>query len=389
LAFGGIVLHRLRKNEKRQGKSLGMKFIALDVKVGDSFILKEDGNNFVVDGGKDKNTIVPKLVENNNIVDIDVVICSHYDSDHLNGIIGIINSNRINIRELWLPDIFGDIALTLTQHPEFVLDLFKTDKPLEIETGITLENYTEKQEAIEQNDIDEPENISDISFLGYLWDKLERLCLYPLFPLSTVNAKHIITILKILELAIYAKYSGARIRWLKYEERLIESQVSEHYELYALNSCEKSLQVYKRGIFYYALYVLSQINRESLVFQFEKKGLPNVLFTADSDLDFCELDGIYLPNNSIITAPHHGSYANIYVYKILQGSDLIYVRSDQVTSKRPCEEYISLRNKYCTVCNTAAKRQQVTLEYNRNIKQWIPVNTSHCTCQLDKHRHLP
>jgi len=358
-----------------------MKFIALDVKVGDSFVLREGCNNFVIDGGKNRNTIVKKLLKN-NIVDIDVVICSHYDNDHLNGIIGMINSNKINIKELWLPDIFGDIAFTLSHNPEFAFELLYEDIPnMQSEKEITLENYLENQESIDQNDIKEQVNIFDISVLEYLWEKLNRFCSCRLFPFYAVNIKYIVNIQKIISLVIHATYSGVHIRWLKYKGTPTKDQISKHYELYALNSCEKNLQVYKRDKFYLALYVLSKINKESLVFQFEKTGLPNVLFTADSDLGFCGKQCIQLNDNSIVTAPHHGSSANSCVYHIVQGNKLIYVRSDQVTNKRPCKEYISLPVKYCTVCNTDTHKQQVTLEYNQNTQLWVPVNTTYCSCQ--------
>jgi beta-lactamase superfamily II metal-dependent hydrolase len=122
-----------------------MRFIALDVKVGDSFILQESCNNFVVDGGKNKTDIIPKLL-NNQIKAINVVICTHYDDDHLNGIIGIIKCSKIHISELWLPDIFGDIVFTLSHHPEFALALLSENIPLEKQEAITLENYLDKQE---------------------------------------------------------------------------------------------------------------------------------------------------------------------------------------------------------------------------------------------------
>jgi len=358
-----------------------MKFIALDVNVGDSFVLKEGCNNFVIDGGKNRNTIVKKLLKN-NIVDIDVVICSHYDNDHLNGIIGITNSNKINIKELWLPDIFGDIAFTLSRNPEFALELLNGDSPnIQSKKEPTLENYLENQETIEQNDINEQVNIFDISVLEYLWDKLNSFCSCPLLGLSVVNIKNIVNIQKIISLVIHATCSGAHIRWLKYKETLTKKRISRDYELIALNSYEKKLQVYIKDIFYLALNVLSKINKESLVFQFEKTGLPNVLFTADSDLGFCGGKDIPLNNNSIVTAPHHGSSANSCVYQIVQGNNLIYVRSDQFTNKRPCKEYISLPVKYCTVCNTVKHKQQVTLEYDQNTQLWDTVNTVCCSCQ--------
>jgi hypothetical protein len=358
-----------------------MKFIALDVNVGDSFVLEEGCNKYIVDGGKNKNTIVSKL-KKNGIVDINVVICSHYDNDHLNGIIGMFNSNKINIKELWLPDIFGDIAFTLSRNPEFALELLYGDIPnIQSEKETTLENYLEKQETIEQNDINEQVYIFDISVLEYIWEKMNRFCSCRLFKFSADNIKYIVNIQKIMSLVIHATYSGVHIRWLKYKGTLTKKRISRYYELYALNSCEKNLQVYKRNNFYLALYVLSKINKESLVFQFEKAGLPNVLFTADSDLGFCREEYIQLRDNSIVTASHHGSSANSCVYQIVQGNNLTYVRSDQITNKRPCKEYISLPVKYCTVCNTITPKQQVTLEYDQNTQLWVPVNTKHCSCQ--------
>ncbi|MDR2597686.1 MAG: hypothetical protein LBC76_10260 [Treponema sp.] len=358
-----------------------MEFIALDVNVGDSFVLREGDNNFVIDGGKNKNTIAKKLLKN-NIVDIDVAICSHYDNDHLNGIIGMINSNKINIKELWLPDIFGDIAFTLSRNPEFAFELLKRDRlSIQSEKELTLENYLENQETIEQNDMNGQVNIFDISVLEYLWDKLNRLSSCPLFEFNADNIKYIVNIQKIISLVIHATYSGSHIRWLKYKGTLTKKRISRYYDLFALNSYEKNLQVYVKDIFYHALYVLSKINKESLVFQFEKTGLPNVLFTADSDLGFCGKQYIQLNNNSVVTAPHHGSSANSCVYQIVQGNNLIYVRSDQVTNKRPCKEYISLPVKYCTVCNTDNHKQQVTLEYDQNKQLWVSVNTTYCSCQ--------
>lgn len=335
---------------------------------------------FVVDGGNNKNDIVLKLRK--QTANIDVVICTHYDSDHFNGIIGIIKSNKFHIKELWLPDILGDIVFTLYHHPEYAIELLSMNKTEE-ESQITLENFiaerSKETNKKEQNDIGERINIS---FLEYLHELLQcRFCLFP-YSKAIANIKCIVVLKKILHLIIYAIYSGTHIRWLEYKAHRTKERISNNYNLYALNSSETNMQAYhQQHLFYLALYVLSKENKESLVFQFEKENLPNVLFTADSDLGFCKQTGIQLTDNSIVTAPHHGSPHNACVYQIVQGNNLIYVRSGKVKPKWPCKEYINLPQKYCTDCRNSTNDQQVILKYKSNIQRWVPINTFPCICK--------
>ncbi len=77
-------------------------FTAFPVKGGDAFFLQKGEKNILVDGGRLKNEINTYLV-NEGISKIDVVICTHNDNDHTTGIIGLLDNNKINISELWLP----------------------------------------------------------------------------------------------------------------------------------------------------------------------------------------------------------------------------------------------------------------------------------------------
>ena len=85
-----------------------MRFRALPVNVGDSFLLDYQNKYILVDGGMNKKHIIDLLkkekIPKNNL---DVLICTHYDADHINGILGILESNKYTFKELWLPEILG------------------------------------------------------------------------------------------------------------------------------------------------------------------------------------------------------------------------------------------------------------------------------------------
>ncbi len=349
-----------------------MKFIALDVNIGDSFILEVDDQLYVIDGGQSEHGIVSKLSKN-NIKNINVLICTHYDSDHLNGIIGIVKSRTIHINELWLPDIFGDIALTMSSNVDLILKCYDDSIFNEIDQKKSISNYQEKhrfnQSEMNTNNSYELINTENLS---YCYEILNYHCFH-------LQIKPYITqkiLKKIIRLVIESIKSGAHIRWLKYIEIEEKNKISANYDIFATNSYETSIQPYCMNQFILALYCLTRINKESLVFLYESKRYPNVLFTADSDFGFLKNNNISLKNNSIVTAPHHGSGENKNVYKIITGNDLIYVRSDRSQIARPCYEYVKLTRKYCTICRNKGLKQAVILEYNG---QWNTKNNS-CYC---------
>lgn len=99
-----------------------MEFIALPVKKGDSFLLKNEGKNYVIDGGISETAIVNMVKKEINNQSIQILVCTHYDKDHINGVIGLINSD-IDINEIWLPSIFARAFRHLDEYSY----LFKED----------------------------------------------------------------------------------------------------------------------------------------------------------------------------------------------------------------------------------------------------------------------
>jgi len=78
----------------------------LDVGQGDSIVIRNTGNTFLVDGGEawNANEILSHL-RSRRINKIDGIFVTHSDSDHIGGIVGIIG--RIDIGAIYMPPSFG------------------------------------------------------------------------------------------------------------------------------------------------------------------------------------------------------------------------------------------------------------------------------------------
>ena len=98
-----------------------MKFTTLDVKRGDSFLLETDSKKILVDTGDNKDECRDFLLAK-NLQELDLVIITHYDADHVNGLLNLIKS-KIKIDEIWLPDSFGRIHETLKEEKDNLLNL--------------------------------------------------------------------------------------------------------------------------------------------------------------------------------------------------------------------------------------------------------------------------
>lgn len=66
-----------------------MEFIALPVKNGDSFLLKDKNFNLLVDGGNGQTRIINYIKKYTD--NLNVVICTHYDEDHIKGLLNLFS----------------------------------------------------------------------------------------------------------------------------------------------------------------------------------------------------------------------------------------------------------------------------------------------------------
>ena len=348
-----------------------MKFIALPVNVGDSFLLRTEDKVVLVDGGMNKKHILKLLsqekISNNHI---DLLICTHYDADHINGIIGILKSQKYSFKELWLPEILGSIGYTLSKKiGDLFDDLRNNDFLIEVQhenKQLIFDQYDSKEineESSFNNSFEKIDSgvLSNINKYLFNWNDELFWYLNDFYPTSQDNL--ISSAKSISSLIVNSLSSGAYIRWFKYQGREIHKTYG--FNMYCENAIQTDITLFERKLLFSALYniSLSKINKYSLVYMHRKNEIPDILFTADSDLSFYN-NQVTLNDNSIVTSPHHGSSANDMAYPKIAGVNLTFVRSDRSQISRPGKGYLNNKNRVCTICRNITQKQKVEFNYN-------------------------
>ncbi len=364
-----------------------IKFYALPVKEGDSFLLQHNEKSILVDTGKDAKEC--KILCGSITENLDAVIITHYDADHVNGLYELINSN-VKINELWLPENFGRISKTLREKKNSVLQyITKTNTNLGSNLVIAVQSHMGQllfsMDEVEcETKLFQSGNIREKANNLLFSDQRDDSIIVRRMPLpghyARLNCINITHIQIIDDIVKAAENKNIHIRWLTYKNEIMHNQIDNSLDLFGLN-CEQVNQISEYSDDDEALFYLTQINKESFVFLFENKDMPNVLFSADSGFQFLGKKKLpQLKNYSIITAPHHGSTdkLNRNVYTLVNGINLIYIRSDKLSPKRPCSEYKQQNNKYCTYCNTNSKGP-VQVELTFDGETWV-TNNMLCSC---------
>jgi len=343
-----------------------MKFTALQVRTGDSFLLQTDNKVILLDGGANKTHILT-LLTNEKIKDnhIDLLICTHYDSDHINGIIGILKSQKFTFTEIWLPEILGSIGYTISKKLYPSLEVLRDNSFNENINNDKIENYYSAYEvkeiskdSKENNSFEEIDNDMLNEFIEeykYFHHRSWHHYIH-----NNIEHKMVRNMYNISSLIYNSLNTGAYIRWFSYQNN--KTHLSYGFNMFCENSIQTDITLYDEQLFSKMLYLttLSEINKKSLVFMYKNDDSPDILFTADSDLDFYSTPTT-LKNNSIVTAPHHGSSANSKAYSKVNGEDLIFVRSDKSQITRPGSGYLAQANRYCTICRNITTKQKIEL----------------------------
>ena len=189
---------------------------------------------------------------------------------------------------------------------------------------------------------------------------------------------------RIINIVALARQHGCTIRW--FEPTSACSIKDIDYGFVSLNSSKiGQIKKPKNSVAYFYALSLTKENKYSLVFEYTKKNIPLIRFSADSN-STCQSQYPY-PENIIVTAPHHGSAANAVVYKKLQGDDIVWVRSDTVTGgtgkkPRPCDAFKSMKNKYCLACETFNFISEISFEYDPCHKKWQYIRGGQCRCKV-------
>lgn len=410
---GSHVTYLQRKHPFLRRGSRIAKFIAIGVGQGDAFFLERAGLTILVDGGRSTQGFPIQFQRVTKRDDVDILVCTHNDADHANGILGFLRSG-LTCKEVWLPASWTDRLEDLLCRPEeFMKELILNIDEVEVEVSLERrpllqvlgDKYSEemKQERDSGTITSAAEDLSEALEKAADYDIPLYPPLYPPFrwPLEDwlyfqhrvwqmlkrdrgrlqlfIEAISAATLIREISLAAYR--TGALIRWFKYDRASSNGGIPG--VLVPLNACEVlHLRRYRWSALKFL--ALTTSNKQSLVFLSPANGEePAVLFTADSDLSFSQT--IPWSDGMIITAPHHGSEDNNYAYgrfarETANNLDVIWVRSDGRFKARPGNSYLTVRgSRFCTLCR-GSKYPKQDVRLRVVAQRWKPIFTRKCCC---------
>ena len=100
----------------------------LDVGQGLSVLVESQGKYMLYDGGdRDKSSFVVAYLKQQEIKELDYMIASHYDSDHLNGLVGAMNTTEV--KHIFAPDYTTDTRVFKSFRSTAATDNIPIDQP--------------------------------------------------------------------------------------------------------------------------------------------------------------------------------------------------------------------------------------------------------------------
>ena len=155
---------------------MGSRFIALPVGQGDAFYLQRGDLHILVDGGRSTRALPGFLKTHVDPPRLDVVICTHNDADHANGLIGLLKELPVGVREVWLPGTWAWRFEDLVTNPEkFFFELAEDIDVIEAEAGTLDEYYEQHLERMPTGTSESARLVeSDTDFTEWFLEVLDR-----------------------------------------------------------------------------------------------------------------------------------------------------------------------------------------------------------------------
>lgn len=369
------------------------RFVAVPVRAGDAFYLERNEGCILVDGGISKSAFPELFRLHVNRDRADIVVCTHNDADHANGIIGFLEAG-FTCREIWLPGRWLSVVKDVSQPAEMVIDeIVKgaieywketsdatrlVQKSLE-DVGATLSDPAPPELETTPLEGDKPVDWPDdvVKALEQAgappeakdWEPWWKWHIPPPHgPLGNppgfwrvvreaIDAAH-----RIRKIAQLAFDNGVPVRWFEHAPSKASGGIPGF--LHPVSARQVGRVFPYRPLF--RGLALTTVNKESLVlYSPPNTQSPGVLFCADSNLHSMNLP---IQRRDLITVPHHGSEDNQSAYMAISSavgstlSSLTWVRSDSRTSQRPGITYRQLLGtKICTVCRAGPPKQRVIM----------------------------
>lgn len=389
------------------------RLTALAVK-GESYLLQTQGRNVLVDGGYSAKTLLPALKKSfPTLARLDVVVCTHADEDHAQGLVGILGAGELEVGEFWLPGSWAEPAEEIARDPgsfygELVdevnggngdlLEVLSGDD--ELVDGL-LQNLVPESAKENRGRRSAPtENLARASKTAHarvLRNARRDLESASASPRVIQRSLHLVdTAERVRKIAESAADHGTPVRWFDYGE-FVKTRVARGGEdfLAPINSVEQPpppvMHHLKRFV------QLTRVNRECLVFLAPSEaGQMAVLFTGDSPLgDGAGYSRSFLTrplhpsaHPLVVTAPHHGSESNAVAYEHVHGvaNPAFWIRTGGA-STHPGRTFRMLdpAHRTCTRCpHRNRPLQQATITdwfgVHTDPEAWITVRSHDCDC---------
>ena len=292
------------------------RFIAIPVAQGDAFYLERDGFSVLIDGGRSRSALPSMFQVVTKIDGVNVILCSHNDADHANGLLGFLEAG-LRCEEVWLPGRWlGALPDVLKPFVEVFIELVgnivETDGSPNVETPdsslSSIEAYAERMRiplsdapAIEKGPFVEengwPESYlqmleqaapweGPLHWLGFRDPEDWLFCLHRHYrQIGWADVQLLWSAIeaagRIRAIAIEAFHRGIPVRWFEFDTAAPSGGVMA---LQPINARQVARVRPRIGPLLDWL-ALTVSNKESLVFWSPStEHHPGVLFTADSDL---------------------------------------------------------------------------------------------------------
>ena len=240
--------------------------------------------------------------------DAAVLVCTHNDADHANGILGFLKSGYLRCNEVWLPALWFDRLADLIEKPhgfiqelardirewdrpegstdpyedtiaERMGDLFPTkvdshDSKESTDDGPAHSLETRFEDSDYESDLLCSDRYSMVDIWHHIFSQGERIDIFS-------DAMYAAT--RIREIAVICLHENIPIRWFRYNPHGGTGGIQD--SLVPLNASQVSpIPVDRTALEYIAL---SKVNKLSLTFCSPPgERFSGVVFTADSDLCF-------------------------------------------------------------------------------------------------------
>ena len=383
------------------------RFVALPVGQGDAFFLQHGAFTALVDGGRSVHQLPSLFTAHLGARCVDVLVCTHNDADHANGVLGFLCSD-LRCNEVWLPALWNerlrdllvapnefaeDLVTAIEEYDASESDVGSSSVSLEEVGNSFVDGYHEREVINDQNVAIHFEVIDDDDSRGLSWNRIQLEWWLAFEWFETKNklglfAEAMSAATRIRDIAVACAHRNVPIRWFQYRQDPNSSVEYSIDGLIPINSVQVAATPYRPSALEYIS--LSTANKLSLVFcSPSAETWPGVLFTADSDLGL--VSKIPWREGMIVTAPHHGSEENRHAYSCAKcemddANDLLWVRIDSKSKLRPGASYCALprRRRFCTRCRQTPYQSQV-VRFGISGGCWAPSQSVRCcSCNCPK-----